>query len=227
MSKAKPNVAWPTMSKFVSQLSHDLRNHLNAIELQAALLGEIAPNDEIRDEIKRLRGMTGELGADLQKLSRLMKDPRPQTMAYSARELVEDLQGKVAEKEPELARTMEWRNSLGAEAVEIDPQLMEEALLELFANAVRHERASGPVVFEARENKEAVIFSLREPKKEFAGETESWGMRPLERVSHGHYGLGLHRARSILEAHGGTLTAQFDPAASVLVTTICLPRLVS
>ena len=215
------------MSKFVGQLNHDLRNHLNAIELQAALLGEIAPNDEMREEIRRLRGMTGELGADLQKLSRLMKEPRLQTMPYSARELVEDVRGKVAENESELALAIEWRNSLGREMLEIDPQLVEEALLELFANAAAHGRTSGPVIFEAEARRDAIVFTLREPKKDFAGTTENWGSQPFERISHGHYGLGLHRVRVILEAHHGTFTAQFDPAESVLVTAVCLPRLVS
>jgi len=227
MSKATPSIAWPTISKFVSQLNHDLRNHLNAIELQAALLEEIAPNDELRGEVRRLRRMSGDLGAHLQMLSRSMKEPRPQTMDYPVRELVDDLRTKVGEKQPELAPGIEWRNSLGEERLEIDPQLVEEALLELFANAAAHGRTGDPIIFEAQAASNVVIFTLREPKKDFAGEPEKWGVQPFERISHGHYGLGLHRVRAILEAHHGTLAAQFDPATSILVTTVCLPRLVS
>jgi K+-sensing histidine kinase KdpD len=42
-------------------------------------------------------------------------------------------------------------------------------------------------------------------------------------VKHGHYGVGLHRARGIIEAHGGDLTAEHDSAAGALVTTVTLP----
>ena len=36
-----PNVSWPDMVKFVRQLSHDIRNNLNAVELQMLQQGDI------------------------------------------------------------------------------------------------------------------------------------------------------------------------------------------
>jgi signal transduction histidine kinase len=48
-------------------------------------------------------------------------------------------------------------------------------------------------------------------------------MQPLQKVSHGHYSLGLRRARSIIAAHGGELTARFDPTSRMLISTITLP----
>jgi nitrogen-specific signal transduction histidine kinase len=48
-------------------------------------------------------------------------------------------------------------------------------------------------------------------------------MRPLVKIRHGHYGLGLYRARSIFEKHNGNLRAEFDPSTSFLVTTVTLP----
>ena len=41
MLQTEPNIGWSELTKFVGQLNHDLRNHLNAIELQAAFLSEI------------------------------------------------------------------------------------------------------------------------------------------------------------------------------------------
>lgn len=227
MSKAEPNISWPVVVKFVRQLNHDLRNHLNAVELQIALLSEIAPDDETKSEIKRLREMTAELGRDLQKLSNSMKGVQPQTMSYSAKEFVEDLQSRLIQTQPELAPAVEWHNLLGAEAIEIDPQLLQEAFLELFANAAEHGRGNGPLVFESSSGVGAIEFRLYEPKSQFEAATVNWGACPLEKVRPGHYGLGLFRARTVFEAHHGSLRAQFDPAASIFVTTVCLPRLVS
>ena len=215
------------MRKFVGQLNHDLRNHLNAIELQSACLNEIAQEAETASEIKRLREMTGDLCNHLQRLSASLAGIQPNTMAYLAAEFLEDLRAKLALEKPELAAEVEWKNSLGEEALEIDPHLLQEAFLELFCNAAAHERGEGALVFESRREGESIEFILCEPKTKFDGETENWGGRPLRQIRSGHYGLGLFRARSIFEAHHGTLRAQFDSAASSLVTTVSLPILVA
>jgi light-regulated signal transduction histidine kinase (bacteriophytochrome) len=225
MAETVPDIPWPVLTKFVSQLTHDLRNHLNAVELQAAFLNEIGTDEEIKAEIKRLREMTGQFAAHLQKLSVSLKSPAPQTMTYAAKEFVEDLRDRTEREQPELAAAIDWRDSLGAEAFQIDPQLLQEAFHELFVNAATHDRAEGAVTFESRSRGDTIEFVLREPKSGgFSSNTENWGKRPLETVRRGHYGLGLFRARGIFQAHAGTLQAQFDPAASVLITTVALPR---
>ena len=215
------------MRKFVGQLNHDLRNHLNAIELQAACLNETVREPETGSEIKRLREMTGDLCTHLQRLSASLAGVQPNTMTYLAGEFFEDLRAKLGLEEPELAAEVEWKSSLGEEALEIDPYILQEAFLELFRNAAAHERGEGALSFESRREGESIEFTLREPKTKFDGETENWGGRPLRQIRSGHYGLGLFRARSIFEAHHGTLRAQFDPAASSLVTTVSLPILMA
>ncbi|MDQ3198711.1 MAG: hypothetical protein M3Q46_05920 [Verrucomicrobiota bacterium] len=223
MPDTEPNIPWLNLTKFVGQLNHDLRNHLNAIELQAAFLNEIIEDGEAKTEIKRLREMTRELGAHLQRLSDSLRPVQPQRMRYLAREFGEDLQSKIAEEKPEKVGEVEWTISLGEEALEIDPQLLQEAFLELFRNAGRHGRGDGALVFVAEPDGQRVQFQLREPKTKFEAETKNWGQRPLSNFGHGHYGLGLHRARSIFEAHHGDLQAQFDADASRLVTTVSFP----
>ena len=221
----EPNIQWNDLTKFIGQLNHDLRNHLNAVELQSAFLNEIVPSGEAKDEIKRLRVMTGELGAHLQKLSTLMGRIQPRPMRYLGREFFEDLQSKLAQEQPEVAPAVKWKMSLGEEAVEIDPHLLQEAFLELFRNAAQHGRAEGPLVFEAQREGDTLEFRLCEPKQDFSAETENWGRQPLGKMGSGHYGLGLFRARSIFEAHHGQLRAHFDPATSTLHTTVALPHL--
>jgi len=215
------------LRKFVNQLNHDLRNHLNAIELQAACLNEIAREAETGGEIKRLREMTGDLCTHIQRLSASLAGIQPNTMGYLAAEFFEDLRAKLGLEEPELAAEVEWKSWLGGETLEIDPHLLQEAFLELFCNAAAHERGQGALVFESRREGESIEFILREPKTKFDGETENWGGRPLRQIRSGHYGLGLFRARSIFEAHHGTLRAQFYPATSSLVTTVSLPVLMA
>src|SRR5437667_44953 len=49
------SVSWTDNVRFVRQLSHDLRNHLNAAELQAVYISELTGDAELKTEIKRLR----------------------------------------------------------------------------------------------------------------------------------------------------------------------------
>jgi light-regulated signal transduction histidine kinase (bacteriophytochrome) len=223
MSQLEPKISWPEVTKFIGQLNHDLRNHLNGVELQAAFLGEILDDPEAKAEIKRLREMTGELGAHLQKLSNSLGKIQPQTMPYPAADFVEDLRAKLTRAQPEQSAAIEWNVSLGKEMLEIDPQILTEAFVELLTNADAHGRGEGPLVFGAHGQNGTVEFSLREPKTAFEGETEDWGARPLQRLRSGHYGIGLFRARRIFEAHDAQYRVHFDPAASVLETNVSLP----
>ena len=223
VTPAEINVSMPVVVKFIRQLAHDLRNHLNAAELQSAYLAEIAENDEVREEIKRLRGMVSQVGASLQELTAALGQPSLTTMPYPAKELLEDLQQIVATAYPAESADVKWEVAGTDGTLEIDPQLLLPALLELFANAFRHERGNGPIVATTKMEKARFVFTLVEPKASFQRSTENWGGEPLQSLRQGHYGLGLHRTRRIIEAHGGSLSALHDPAASSLVTTIILP----
>ena len=224
MSPSEPKISWPEVTKFIGQLNHDLRNHLNAIELQSAFLGDIVDDPEAKAEIKRLREMTGGLSAHLQRLSNTLGKIQPQMMPYPAADFVEDLRAKLTLAQREQSAAIEWNISLGKEMLEIDPQILSEAFVEVLANAEAHGRGEGPLVFDAHANDGMVEFRLREPKATFAGATDDWGTRPLQYVGKsGHYGLGLFRARSIFEAHDAKYRVHFDPATSLLETNVSLP----
>lgn len=213
----------PHIVKFVRQLAHDLRNDLNAAELQSAYLIEIAENSEMKDEIKRLRGMISEVGANLQRLTAALGQPRLTEMPYSAKDFIEDFRQKLATDFPKESAQVEWDIEAGDATLQIDPQLLLPAFLELFANAFRHGRTEGAISATARTGNGRFVFTLREPKQNFEGSTENWGREPLGRVTQGHYGLGLHRTRGIIEAHRGEIEARYDKEASSLITTVALP----
>jgi len=116
-----------------------------------------------------------------------------------------------------------WDMQLKDATLQIDPQLAQQAFLELFSNAFQHERNIKTISAKAYLDKDRFVFELREPKVRFELPTENWGREPLRNVSQGHYGLGLNRARSIAEAHGGNFRAEYDQKTSTLVTTLTLP----
>ena len=217
------SVPWIDIVQFVRQLSHDLRNHLNAIELQSAYIGELTADAEIKTEIKRLREALSGLTTILQKLSAGLGRIRTEVMPYGGADFIEDLRKKVVTDFPRESTAISWDVHLRGAALEIDPQLLQQAFIELFNNAFRHERGKGPLTVAAKIDNDRFVFTLREPKSRFELSTENWGREPLRKISPGHYGLGLNLARIIVEAHGGKLRAHYDPTESVLVTTITLP----
>ncbi|MEP7014987.1 MAG: ATP-binding protein [Verrucomicrobiota bacterium] len=217
------NVPFRDVVGFVRQLSHDLRNHLNAAELQSVFISEIAADAELKAEIKRLREMISTLGTVLQKLSADLGQIKLTSMPYGASDFVEDLRIKIAQEFPQENAAITWDLQLDDSAFDVDPQLLQQAFIELFRNAFQHDRGQGAIAVTAKIGNGQFVFTLSEPKTQFELSTENWGHEPFRKVGRSHYGLGLNRARSIMGAHNGELRARYDSATSTLVTTISLP----
>jgi K+-sensing histidine kinase KdpD len=216
------NVPWIDMVRFVRQLSHDLRNHLNAIELQSAYISELDGSAELKGEIKRLREMISGFSAVLQKLTGL-GEVKPNLISYRASDFVEDLRKTIAHEFPNESAEINWDIQGGDAMLNVDPQLLQQAFSEIFANAFQHDRGKGALIATARSDRKRFVFSLREPKTRFESSTENWGREPFRRITRGHYGLGLSRVRVIMEAHDGEMQAEYDPKDSTLLTTLTLP----
>jgi signal transduction histidine kinase len=139
----------PVVVRFIRQLSHDLRNHLNAAELQSAFLKEIAEDAEVKSEIQRLRSMLSELGSTLQKLTSALAPPKLTQMPYGAPVFLEDFQQKVQSDFGADAGIFQWDARVSSGMLNIDPQLLQYALLELLSNSLRHGRGEGPIAISA------------------------------------------------------------------------------
>ena len=218
-----PNVPWPDVVKFIRQLGHDIRNNLNAVELQSAYLAELAPDGELKDEVKRLREMVSAIGAALQKLSGALGQTAPSPIAYPAADFVEDVKQKVAQEFPDKSAKVKWDVQLNDEKLQVDPIIAQQAFVELFENAFRHERNFTGITAKAHSEAGNFVFELHEPKAKFEHSTKDWGREPLRYIGQGHYGLGLNRVRVVIEAHGGKFGADYDASASTLTTRITLP----
>src|SRR5580765_7872640 len=88
-------VSWSDTVRFVRQLSHDLRNDLNAIELQSAYIGEVTRDEELTSEIKRLREVVSGMNSTLQLLSKAVGEVAPNLVAYPAGEFLTDMRTQI------------------------------------------------------------------------------------------------------------------------------------
>jgi K+-sensing histidine kinase KdpD len=216
------SLPWSDTVRFIRQLSHDLRNDLNAIELQSAYISELAQDQELESEIKRLREVVSGLNSTLQRLSKAVGDVTPNMISYQSADFLADMRAQIDRNFPNDSDQITWQLKVDG-MLNVDPQMLQEMFVELFANAFRHDRGNGPLLASARIENGQLVFSLHEPKAGFDSATQNWGREPLRNISQRHYGLGLNRVRAIIEAHGGELQAQYDPKASALVSTVKLP----
>jgi len=222
-AKDSISVPWSDAIRFVRQLSHDLRNDLNAIELQSAYIAELDEDEKLQGEIKRLREMVSGLASALQRLSRDVGEVKPTFISYRASDLMEDLRRKIDGDLPKKSSEIDWEIQPGNAMLNVDPQLLQEVFTELFANAFRHDRGKGPLLAKTKIENNRFLFTLHEPKDRFELATQDWGREPIRKVTQRHYGLGLNRVRAIVDAHGGQLHAQYHPNVSTLITTLAFP----
>ena len=87
-------VPWPQVERFVGLFTHDLRNGLNALELQLTFLGEISDDPEAKAEVKRMRGSVADITRQLQAVRLATGTPNPRPFAYKAADLMEDFRDR-------------------------------------------------------------------------------------------------------------------------------------
>jgi light-regulated signal transduction histidine kinase (bacteriophytochrome) len=216
------SLPWSDTVRFIRQLSHDLRNDLNAIELQSAYISELAQDQELQSEIKRLREVVSGLSSTLQRLSKAVGEVTPNMISYRSVDFLADMRSQIDRNFSNDSDQITWQVKVEG-MLNVDPQMLQEVFAELFANAFLHDRSDSPLLASARIEHDQLVFSLHEPKAGFDSTTQNWGREPLRNISQRHYGLGLNRVRAIIEAHGGELQARYDPKASALVSTVKLP----
>ena len=220
-----PDVPWERVEGFIGQLAHDIRNGLNALELQLTFLGEISTDPEAVDEIKRVRATVGNITRQLQTLRVATGAVHPYALEYPAADFFDDLRERLVKLHPESSERFVWDTRLDAGfMLSVDPELTLNALLELLSNALSFaddttSRFRATVTATA----DKATVTLQEPRASQPGVTlQDWGRAPLLTTRRGAYGLGLFRVRRAIEAQGGELEVDYSPENQMLTTKVAL-----
>jgi len=216
---SEPDLSWPPIASFVRQLTHDVRNHLNGLELEVALLSDSVSDPQGMESMARLREQLRNLAGDLRRLSTKFVEPTPTQSPITALELFLIFQEQAAALEN--LPGIDWSHTLQKECVHVDATGLAHVAKELFSNAGAFKPAGRlKVIAKAGGNK--VAYELHEPKAEPV-ETGRWGYIPFVSKRHGGYGLGLWEARRIVEANGGKITHEYSPKTKELSSTMTFP----
>lgn len=216
-------VPLPRLVNFVRQVTHDVRNGLNAIELQAAYISEIAPGGEVGEEVGKLRRMVAHVTADMQELSSRFGELRPVLVRYPVQEFLQGLKERVEEEFDTQAKRIVWEVKAGDEEMDMDYNLLTDALMELARNAIYFREGDQAIHLTAWNEGPNVLFEVRQPRAQPVEGAAQWGRAPLMSSRRGGYGLGLFYVRRILDRLGGALDAGYDAGSGELKVRLTLP----
>ena len=214
-----PDLSWPHLAKFIRHHTHDVRNSLNSLDLEASMIAELIPDGEAGESARRIRAQIRRLAADLRALAARFAEPRPSRSHCAAHELLLIWQDQLAALDP--APAVQWGDTPSGAEVNVDATALANVFRELLVNA--HAFGNGaPLLATVRIEDGQVAFELHEPK-DAPIETASWGRAPFASLRQGHYGLGLWEAQRTIAASGGEVQRRFSLDAMELITTLSFP----
>lgn len=206
------------VGEYLRRLSHEVRNALNAIQLEASLLRQLVSDSEAVASVDRIRTQSIELTGLLKATTSRFRPPQVMKIQVAAGELLEFIRTE-AHARPELRIT--WHGLRSPIELMADPVLVREIFRELFENAVRFP-SSGGLTMTCRDAAKSISYELAEPKSETL-EPQHWG-GAFSSTTPGCAGLGLWWAHNVAGLLDADLTQCFDPERKMLVSTLTLPR---
>lgn len=205
-------------SALLSAVSHDLRTPLAVItgaatslrdhaqELSEASRRELASS--IVDDAKRLERV----------LSNLLQLTRVETGLEPVREWVpaEEIVGSALTRTEHLRKDQAVETDISEDLqLQIDPVLFEQVLINLLENAVKHGKP--PYVVRAQRRGGAIEIEVGDRGRGLPeGEPARLFEKFVRASSSSGAGLGLAVVRAIVEAHGGTVSAENRPDGGAL-----------
>ena len=222
---ASPDVPYEDVAGFTRKLIHDVRNGLNALDLQLASMLDVASDtgSPLLEDVTLARRLLGDEARRLGQLSAQMRGGSPDPIAYGASDLVEDLRERIARSFKDIVPPINWTVSVGSEPVPVDFEVLSGAVAELVRNSSQFRTRGGQIEGLATIEDGEFVLELRHPQEEVPGDPETFGETPFRSTRRGAYGLGLFSARRALAALGGKLEIRHDVASGELRSRITLP----
>lgn len=229
--KAEKDAAWREMAR---QVAHEIKNPLTPIQLSASLLRRA--HDEKSDEFpailerttdvidRQVRNMR-DIAKDFYRFAGEHRAPVPVDAAEILREVFE-LNAAWAETEG-IELDLDT-GAAGAEPpiVEVDPDELRRALVNLVSNAMEAMDGSGSLHGQVRVEGDEVAITVRDTGKGIPAEVLERLFEPYFTTRSSGTGLGLAIVRRIVEDRGGSVTLEnAGGGAAGAVARIVLPRL--
>jgi signal transduction histidine kinase len=206
--------------QMTADIAHDLRNPLMVITgyLESLRDGTLPPTSERFDTIYGEAQLLQRLVEDLRTLS--LADAGELTlnrMPLAPRALLERLVAAYHHRAEQNQIALQVQADAALPEVEADEERLAQVLGNLVANALRYTPAGGQIILSAALRAEGLQLAVRDNGSGIAPEAlphifdRFYRGDEARAETDGESGLGLAIAKSIVEAHGGTITVASEP----------------
>ncbi len=203
--------------QLVGGLAHEIKNPLSTIRLNLELLSEDLTDPQTPCE-RRAAGKVEVVERECTRLQKLLDDflqfARIRPAELAPHSVNDSLQRVLDFFEPQAtASNIELVRYLEADLprVQIDPESLQAALLNLILNAQQALPDGGQLMVRSRSTPGGVAIDLIDNGIGMDTATLNRAFDPFYSTKSGGSGLGLPTTRKIIEAHGGTLSVQSEP----------------
>jgi len=218
----------PLVEAIAAGIAHEVRNPLNALQINLAILeeeiSEIVPDREshVFEVIGKIAGELRSLDNFVTEFLRFARPPRMNREPLAVRLLLADLVTFIG---PECSRkgvSLSLSVEDEPESVLADGFQLKHAVLNLVLNALQATPAGGAIVIETEGDTKALEIRVRDTGQGIAEGVLPRVFDAFFTTREGGTGLGLPIARRIAEAHGATL-ALVSREGEGTVATLSLP----
>ncbi len=205
-------------TEWVTAVSHDLKNPINAITLAVEMLEEMGPLNEEQKEMLQAtqRGIDQltTLVTDVLDLARLEAGPALKLSQVDPKQVIDDALAQVRTLAAEKSLALYTDLPPDLPSVRGDAPLLTRALVNLLSNAVKYTSAGGQVTVSAQSQNGALQFEVHDtgrgiPEEALPHIFERFYRVPGSEDKEGS-GLGLNTVKSIVEKHGGRVSVQSE-----------------
>ena len=194
-----------TIGQLAASIGHDLRNPLSVMESSLYILRRRAQGDDrVIKHVDRIGQQIDECDSIITKLLEMARNQASRLDAVDVARLVED--ALTAARVPE--RVHVEREGLDGLVLWIDGALVKQALINLLINSVQAQReGEGWIRIHADREDNYVVLSLEDAGPGFEATTLPVIFEPLVTTKPTGTGLGLSLVKSVVERHGGDVSA--------------------
>ncbi|MSQ93265.1 MAG: two-component sensor histidine kinase [Gemmataceae bacterium] len=220
MSATPPQAAddYAALAELAGGFIHEIKNHLNTLNLNLQLLGEDFANPENQRErraLTRVQKLQGECQRLVDLSNDFLRFARIKDVSLEPADL-----GKLVEEMLDFftptarAANIDIKTYLPADlpTLQLNKEMMRQALLNLMLNAVQAMPAGGELTVQASIENNHVALSLIDTGTGIVPEVLPKIFRPFfsTKSNAGGSGLGLPITKKIIESHHGTIDVQSE-----------------
>lgn len=205
--------------QLIGDISHELRTPLTTIKgsMEGLIDGVLPPDEATFQQIHKEAARLQRLVDDLQELSRIEGGNfRLIPQSVSIQKLAHTICSRLQPQFESKGVLLQNKITTDIPTVQADPDRLEQILINLLNNALRHTPAGGQVSLENTLSKTDLTVSISDAGSGISPEhlphlfTRFYRADPSRARSGGGSGIGLTITKHLVEAHGGKIEAYSD-----------------